>query len=310
MPFPIEQKLVIAVSSSAVFDMSEAQRVYDDQGVEAYRAYQRQRMAEPFDKGVAFSFIRRLLKLNRRFPEQQPVEVVVMSKNDSDTGQRFFRSCQHYDLAITRGAFLAGRSPHSYLCAFNASLFLSATEADVKAAILAGLPAGLVLPSSLQDDESDPELRIAFDFDGVLADDEAERVYQTRDLAAFNQAETSRAAVPHKPGPLQKLIANISLLQKLERAETGAKPACPPMLRVAIVTARSAPANERVVTTLNAWDIEVDETFFMGGIEKARILETLKPHLFFDDQLKHLAAAARLVPSVHIPFGVANQPTP
>ena len=304
MPFPIEQKLVLAVSSSAVFDMTEAQRVYDEEGIDAYRTYQRTRLAEPFQKGVAFPFIRRLLRLNQRFPEQQPVEVVVLSKNDSDTGRRFFRSCQHYELDITRGAFLTGRSPHSYLSSFNASLFLSASEADVKAAIQAGLPAGLVLPCFIQEDETDLELRVAFDFDGVLADDEAERVYQAKhDLAEFNALETRQAAVPHNPGPLQRLITNLSALQKLAQ-ESGSTQ----LIRVAVITARGAPSNERFVTTLNAWNIKVDETFFMGGIEKARVLEILKPHLFFDDQLKHLTAAAHLVPSVHIPFGVANQP--
>ncbi len=309
MPFPIEQKLVLAVSSSAVFDMTEAQRVYDEEGIEAYRTYQRTRLAEPFQKGVAFPFIRRLLRLNQHFPEQQPVEVVVLSKNDSDTGRRFFRSCQHYKLDITRGAFLTGRSPHSYLASFNASLFLSASEADVKAAIQVGLPAGLVLPCATQEDESDQELRVAFDFDGVLADDEAERVYQAKhDLAEFNALETRQAAVPHNPGPLQRLITNLSALQKLAQTQPGLTPAGTPLIRVAVITARGAPSNERFVTTLNAWNIKVDETFFMGGIEKARVLEILKPHLFFDDQLKHLAAAAHLVPSVHIPFGVANQP--
>ena len=297
MSFLIEEKIVIAVSSSAVFEMSEAQSVYDQQGLEAYRSYQRQHLDTPFAKGVAFPFVRRLLQLNELHPA--PVEVVVLSKNDPDTGRRFFRSCQHYGLAICRGAFLTGASPHPYLEAFNACLFLSANKEDVSAAIGAGLPAGLVLPGMVEDDDTDTELRVAFDFDGVIADDEAEQVYQkNKSLAEFHASETERAALPHNPGPLQKLISKISRLQRMPSENGGG------LLRVAIVTARGAPANERVVTTLNAWNIKVDETFFLGGIEKRRFLEVFKPHLFFDDQLVHLASAH--VPSVHIPFGVTN----
>ena len=305
MSFLIQNKVVIAVSSSAVFNMSEAQGVYDESGLDAYRAFQRSRLDLPFKKGVAFPFVRRLLSLNALYPVQQPVEVVVLSKNDPDTGRRFFRSCQHYNLAIQRGAFLSGSSPHPYIESFNASLFLSADKQDVHAAIKAGLPAGMVLPTEAEDDDTETELRVAFDFDGVIADDEAEKVFQaTQDVDCFNREETKRASHPHNPGPLQKLITNISFLQRLEAEKSADHPR--PTIRVAIITARGAPSNERFVTTLNAWNIKVDETFFLGGIEKKRVLDILKPHIFFDDQLKHLESASRTVPSVHIPFGIAN----
>ena len=308
MPFPIEDKLVVAVSSSAVFDMTAADQIFRSEGVGPYRAHQLERLDEPFEKGVAFPFVRRLLRLNDVFPDLQPIEVIVLSRNDPDSGRRFFRSCRSYGLTISRGAFLNGKSPYPYIPAFNASLFLSATEADVRNAIDAKLPAGLVLPTLVADEDADSELRVAFDFDGVIIDDEAEAVFQeTNDVNRFHESETSKILVPHNPGPLSDLILKLSALQKLEKERLQANPDFPPAIRVSIVTARDAPSNERMITTLNEWGLEAVEAFFLGGVEKKRVLDVLKPHIFFEDQLGHLKTAAATVPSVHIPFGVANR---
>jgi 5'-nucleotidase len=308
LPYPIEKKLVVAVSSSAVFAMHDANTVFDSEGVEAYRRYQLARLDEPFERGVAFPFIRRLLRLNALYPEQRPVEVVVLSRNSADTGQRFFRSCQHYGLEITRGAFLAGQSPHPYIGAFNASLFMSAHRGDVVDATIQGFPAGLVLPTKQDDDDTDHELRIAFDFDGVLANDEAERVYARRDhLGDFHEHEVAHATTAHDAGPLKDLFTKISYFQRLEAKRKLDEPSYASALRVAIVTARNAPANERMVTTLHEWGFDAAEIFLMGGIEKKRVLDVLKPHIYFDDQLAHLELAAETTPSVLIPFGVKNE---
>lgn len=308
MAYPIEKKLVIAVSSSAVFHMVEANDVFEKDGEEAYRKYQAERVQTPFERGVAFPFIKRLLRLNNIYTQEQPVEVVVLSRNDPDSGRRFYNSCQHYGLNITRGAFLTGKSPYPYIPAFNAALFLSATQKDVLGAIRAGLPAGLVLPCSAIDDETDTELRLAFDFDGVLADDESESVYrESNSVDQFADFEVQKASTPHNPGPLKDLITRIAFFQRLENKKAREIPGYKPALRISIITARNAPANERLVTTLNSWGITAAETFFLGGIQKKRILDVLKPHVFFDDQLAHLEPAASEVPSVHIPFGVANK---
>lgn len=308
MAYPIDKKLVIAVSSRAVFDMDEANTVFESEGVEAYRKHQLQRLDVPFNKGVAFPFIRRLLRLNNLYPEQQPVEVVVLSRNSPDTGQRFFRSCKSYGLNISRGAFLSGESPHLYIGAFSASVFLSANKGDVVDATVRGFPAGLVLPTQAVDDDTDHELRIAFDFDGVLANDEAEKVYaKDNRLDDFHQHEVTHAATPHDPGPLKDLFTKIGFFQKLEAKRTIEEPSYMPALRVSIVTARNAPANERVVTTLRAWGFDAAELFLMGGVEKKRVLDVLRPHIFFDDQLTHLEGAASTTPSVLIPFGIRNE---
>lgn len=308
MPYPIEQKLVIGVASSALFDLSVSDDIYQAQGVEAYRQHQQQNLDEPLPKGVAFPFIRRFLSINQAFPEQLPVEVVLLSRNSPETGLRVFRSIDHYQLDITRAAFMSGRSPYEYIPAFNASLFLSANEEDVQKAIDANYPAGRVLPTRIYDDEIDTELRVAFDFDGVIADDEAESVYKRdNSLDDFQQHERMHMATPHAPGPLADLYRKLSLIRMLEERKLAEDPSYKRILRIAIVTARNAPSHERVVTTLKNWGVSPDECFFLGGMEKPRVLSILKPHVFFDDQRSHLQSSAGNLPMVHVPFGVANK---
>ncbi len=307
MAYPIEKKLVVAVSSRAVFDLEEANQVFDTKGTDAYRQHQLERLDQPLAQGVAFPFIRRLLRLNAIYPKQKPIEVVVLSRSSADAGQRFFRSCAHYGLDISRGAFLSGQSPYPYIGAFNAAIFLSAHREDVVSATRAGFPAGLVIPSSAVEDDADHELRIAFDFDGVLADDQSERVYQEhKNVDLFHEHESARVREPHGPGPLKDLFTKIGFFQKLEAQREVEDPKYKPAVRVSIVTARNAPSNERLVTTLADWGMHAAEIFLMGGIEKRRVLEVLKPHIFFDDQMAHLESAARAVPSVLVPFGVLN----
>lgn len=309
MPYPIERKLVVAISSSAVFDMEDADKIYRELGEESYREHQRTHIDQPFRKGVAFPFIRRLLHLNSVFPDEEPVEVIVLSRNDPDSGRRFFASCNHYGLGISRGAFLCGKDPYPYVDSFNASLFLSANENDVRGALDAGMPAGLVLPTKASDTPDSDELRIAFDFDGVLASDESEQVYQKNGLHLFHEYEQKNASLPLQAGPLNGLATKLSYWQKYEKKRQKDDPTYKPLLRVAIVTARSAPAHTRFIRTLEEWGLTATETFFMGGIDKSRVLRVFKPHLFLDDQISHLEGIADEIPCVHIPFGKGNVPS-
>lgn len=306
MPYPIEDKLVIAIASSALFDLTESHRVFQQQGPQAYKAFQEQNLDVVLPKGVAFPFIKRFLKINERFPERKPVEVVLLSKNSAATGKRVFRSIAHYGLDISRAAFIEGESPYQYIPAYHASLFLSADERDVLNAIGAGYPGGLVLPSSVIDDDQD-ELRMAFDFDGVIADDEAETIFRQGQLPEFQKHEVSKSAIAHNPGPLADLVKKISALQKLEDLEVEKDHQYKRILSTAIVTARNAPSHERVITTLESWGVNPNKVFFLGGMEKDKILSILKPHMFFDDQRGHLHSKAGDIPMVHIPFGIANQ---
>ncbi len=306
MLFPIEKKLVIAVSSSALFDLSESHSVYANKGNKAYKQFQEDNLNKVLGKGVAFPFIKRCLSLNNRFSKELPVEVVLLSRNSATSGKRVFRSISHYGLDISRAAFMEGRSPYEYIPAFNASLFLTANQEDVQQAIDAGFPAGLVLPSKIVNDDACDELRIAFDFDGVIADDESETVFKEGDLPEFHQYEAAKAHIPHKPGPLADLFRKLATLQDLEEQERERNPVYSPVIRTAIVTARSAPAHERVITTLESWGVSANQTFFLGGMSKERILSKLRPHMFFDDQRSHLTSEAGDIPMVHIPFGIAN----
>lgn len=310
MPFDPEGKLVIAVSASALFDLREADAIYMDKGLAAYRAFQRDHEEEALAAGVAMPFVRRLLSLNAIEPSVQPVEVVLLSRNDPDTGLRVFNSIEAMGLDISRAAFTNGRSPWPYLPAFNACLYLSANAEEVAKAIREGHPAGTVLESHFVDDTEDPELRIAFDFDGVLGSDESERVFKSEGLDAFHDHEIAKGDLALRAGPLKALLERLARLQAFERKKRDEEKGYVPRIRTAIITARSAPAHKRLVSSLREWGIAVDEVFFLGGMKKKRILELFRPHLFFDDQRSHLEPVADALPSVHVPFGVANESPP
>ena len=304
--YDLNGKLVVAVASSALFDLTESDRVFREEGEESYRAHQREREDVLLRPGVAFSFIHRLLSLNQP-GEDRPVEVVLLSRNDPDTGARVFRSIARHGLDIERAVFTKGRAPWRYVESFGASLFLSAHPEDVREAVGLGIPAGQVLANhGLEDDPDDPGLLVAFDFDGVLADDSSEKIYKAGGLDAFREEEEKKRDTPLDPGPLLGLFRELGRIQALEAQRVRRDASYVPRLRIAIATARGAPAHQRVVASLRSWGLSVDEAFFLGGVEKSKVLGTFKPHLFFDDQLAHAAPASLLLPSVHVPFGVAN----
>ena len=241
-------------------------------------------------------------------PQDPLVEVVLLSPNDPDTGLRVMKTIEHYGLNMTRAIFMQGRSPYEYIPALNIALFLSADKAHVDAAIKAGYPAGQVLDSQFDDDEDDDGLRIAFDFDGVLAGDESETVMQRDGLTGFHAHEVSNVTQPHNPGPLKAFFVRIASIQAAEERYKLAHPGYENRLRVSIVTARNAPSHERALNTLKSWGVMANDAFFLGGIEKRRVLQVLKPHIFFDDQSGHLNSTRTVAPSVHVPFGITNQP--
>lgn len=306
MPYDLEKRLVIGLSSSALFNLDESDNFFRQYGEEEYRKYQREKQLSILNPGPAFPFIGRLLSLNDLAPPEDPlVEVILLSRNDPDTGMRVMNSIKHYQLKISRALFLQGGEPHRYISPLSISLFLSANENDVKQAVLAGSPAGRVLPNNNLEIDNDSELRIAFDFDGVIADDEAEKIFhQTNDLSKFHKNEIEKSTTPHNPGPLKSLLQKLSHIQAVEKNQYEIYSNYEKRLRISIVTARNAPSHERVINTMRSWNIMVNDAFFLGGIEKKKILEILKPHIFFDDQELHLSDAS---PSVHIPFGIKNQ---
>ncbi len=313
MSTTLEGKLVVAISSRALFDFEEENAVFE-QGEgphrdKAYMQLQLQRLEQPAKPGVAFSLVRKLLAFNQAGslatetqaarPASQPVEVVILSRNDPVSGMRVFRSAQHYGLSIQRGSFTRGQPPWRYLKPLHANLFLSAHLSDVRAALEVGVPAAQVYPRSARASQAHPsEVRIAFDGDAVLFSDEAERVYQAQGLTAFQQHETEKATQPLLAGPFKPLLA---ALQRLQQEST------PTMrIRTALVTARSAPAHERAIRTLMNWNIEIDEAMFLGGLAKGEFLREFEPDFFFDDQTGHIESAAPHVPSGHVASGISN----
>ncbi|WP_295646636.1 5'-nucleotidase [uncultured Methylibium sp.] len=297
MPVSLAGQLVVAISSRALFDFEEENKLFESSDDRAYMQLQLARLDAPAQPGVAFSLVKKLLAFNDA--TTQRVEVVILSRNDPVSGMRVFRSCQHFGLPIERGVFTRGAAPWRYLRPLAANLFLSANESDVRGALEAGVPAARVATHSARASDAHPhEVRIAFDGDAVLFSDEAEQVFQSAGLDAFQAHERERAESPLPAGPFKPLL---EALQRLQREGTDAM-----RLRTALVTARSAPAHERAIRTLMGWQIEVDEAMFLGGLPKGQFLREFEPDFFFDDQTRHVDAAAPHVPAGHVASGITN----
>lgn len=309
MPYPIEKKFVVCVTSSALFDMKECNEYFEKNGVKKYEEYQEAHVDVPLEKGVAYPFVKRLLSLNDYFPEEKPIEIVLFSKNSPWAGNRALRSIKNWGLDITRSLFTSGQPNFQYLNAYNSTLFLTSNAKDTKAAIESGYAAGTVLNKTVIDDENDSQLRVAFDFDSVLVDDESERYYKQEGMSNYMNREAELASEPLKGGPLEPLIKRIAEIQAMEEEKAQKDPNYKPVLQTAIVTARNAPAHERVLTTLKEWQIDVNQLFFLGGMDKSRVLSVMKPHIFFDDQMTNLENLDN-IPAVHIPYGIANKENP
>ncbi|MGY8893001.1 MAG: 5'-nucleotidase [Burkholderiales bacterium] len=297
----LDGKLVVAISSRALFDFEEENRAFEDGDDRSYMQLQLSRLDVPATPGVAFSMVQKLLAFNDA--NAQPVEVVILSRNDPVSGMRVFRSAKHYGLAIQRGSFTRGRSPWKYLKPLKANLFLSTHLADVREALAAGVPAAQVYPHSVHASNAHPqELRIAFDGDAVLFSDEAERIYQEHGLDAFVQHESLRAAQPLPGGPFKPFL---EALQRMQQASAHHAD-MPIAIRTALITARSAPSHERAIRTLMDWHIDIDEAIFLGGLAKGEFLREFEPDFFFDDQTGHVESAASHVPSGHVASGTRN----
>ncbi len=313
-----ENKLVIAISSRALFDLSESHAVYENQGIDAYCQYQIERENEFLKPGVAFSMVRKFLNLNQNqatslqdsaenSPENsadKKVEIVLLSRNSADTGLRVFHSIDHYGLDITRAVFTGGESPYPHMNPLQANLFLSADPADVRQALQDGHAAATILPSEVENENAEgdtavtEDLRIAFDGDAVLFSDEAEQVFQQHGLTTFSETEKQAANQPLLGGPFKGVLAALHRIQQGQNTS--------PKIRTALITARNAPAHERVIKTLRAWNVRIDESYFLGGMDKGAFLKTFGADIFFDDQLKHCDSARKHVPTGHVPSGIAN----
>ena len=298
MPVNFNGKLVIATSSSALFDLTESDRVFKEQGLEAYQEYQIANEDKALDKGDAYALVKKLLALNDITPNTPRVEVILLSRNSADTGLRVFNSIEHWGLPITRAAFCGGESPYRYISAFGSHLFLSTIPADVRHALEGGFAAAhIIAPNSPVNVEG--QLKVAFDGDAVLFSDKSERIYQEKGLEEFTKSERAAAKQPMEGGPFKPFLQVLHSLQQ----EYGEN--CP--IRTALVTARSAPTHERVVRTLRQWGIRIDESLFLGGLDKGLFLKSFGADVFFDDQEGHCLSAGEHVTTGHVAHGVTNE---
>jgi 5'-nucleotidase len=293
-------KLVIAISSTALFDMRESHDIYEKQGVVAYSEYQRQHEEVILEPGEAFPLASKLLRINEKLGGEPRVEIVLLSRNSADTGLRVFNSIEHHGLKITRAAFSGGDSPYRYVSAFACHLFLSTNAADVRNALNNGMAAATLLPSQGATKDTD-ELRFAFDGDAVLFSDASERIFKEQGLDAFTENEKNAAHQPMDAGPFKSFLEALQALQSEFPVDE-----CP--IRTALVTARAAPAHERVVRTLRDWNVRIDESLFLGGLSKGDFLKSFAADVFFDDQQVHCTSASEHVATGHVPHGVANEP--
>jgi 5'-nucleotidase len=292
--------LVVAISSRALFDLDESHRVFEEQGTEAYCQHQIDNEDVPLAPGGAFNLAKKLLALNDNNPKTPKVEIILLSRNSADTGLRVFNSIQHHKLSITRAVFTSGSSPYRYVSPFSANLFLSTSPEDVAMALDAGIAAATILPSHVGNNTDTDQLRIAFDGDAVLFSDDSERIYKEKGLKAFTENEQQTAREPLPGGPFKDFLMALNRIQTEYPENTSP-------IRTALVTARSAPAHERVIRTLRAWDIRIDEAIFLGGMAKGPFLKSFGADIFFDDQEQHCLSAQEHVATGHVPHGVANQ---
>ena len=317
MAYQLEEKMVIGVSSRALFDLTIENEIFEKQGVEAYCAYQVAHENDILKPGPGFRLIQSILKLNEYFEDKNPVEVIIMSRNSPDTSLRVFNAIKHYSLPITRAVLVSGASLAPYLAAFRTDLFLSAYEDDVQCAIDSGIAAGIIctehtesvnvlqfqgyFPANISGQmqsanaPAECQIRIAFDGDAVIFSDESEQIYKAQGLHAFEENEELNADRPLEEGPFASFLRKLSNLQN----ELG-RENCP--IRTALVTARSAPAHERVIRTLRSWNVRVDEAFFLGGLEKKEFLRAFGAQIFFDDQSVHTISASQAVPAARVPY--------
>lgn len=296
----LDNKIVIAVSSRALFDLDDSHIIFQQKGLQEFIEYQVSHEDEVLKPGVAFPLIKRLVNIKMPESIDSCFEVILISQNNPNTGLRVFNSIEALKLDVTRAAFTGGRDPFKYLKAFRSSLFLSAEAEHVRMALEEGHAAATILKGVDYKDDDTNELRIAFDGDAVLFNDESERIYQEKGLEEFKRNEVANSEIPLGPGPFKHFLESINQIQQAF-INMPNKP-----IRTALVTARNAPSHKRAIKTLRSWGIDIDEAFFLGGLDKTPVLEIFKPHIFFDDSSSYCEPASTIVPTGHVNSGVKN----
>ena len=296
----MSSKLVVGISSRALFDLSDSHQIFENEGIEAYREYQIQNENEVLEPGDAFNLVTKILKINNFYKFNDRIEVILLSRNTADTGLRVFNSIEAHNLNITRAVFCGGESPYKYVKAFGVDLFLSSSKDDVKMAIENNVPSARIISTKASKKmKADNILKIAFDGDSVIFSDESEKVFEEEGLKAFLDNERKKKSML-KAGPFKSFLVELNKLQSELDSETSP-------IRTALVTARSAPSHKRVIKTLRKWGVRIDESLFLGGMNKTEFLQSFEADIFFDDQQKNINDASAKVTAAHVPFGIKNK---
>uniref|UniRef100_H2Y927 5'-nucleotidase n=1 Tax=Ciona savignyi TaxID=51511 RepID=H2Y927_CIOSA len=305
-----ETAIIIAVSSRALFDMTEERKIYSEEGLSSYLKHMISRENVPLKPGSAFPFVQALTCINLRLLELDPNEkqlfdVVLMSNNSAQIGVALINSINYHALTIERICLTAGKSVSGYLAAYG-TLYLSADASNVIEALNEGIASATVFSGNGSVQSSCEQLRIAFDGDAVLFSDESEIIAKKHGLEKFFENEAAKADEPLEMGPLQKFAMVIGDVKK-KFTDEGIIENCP--IRTYLVTARSAASSGlRALRTLRLWGLDIDEALFLAGAPKGPILQKIKPHLFFDDQQRNVDSGLEYgVKSAHVPYGIAQK---
>ena len=294
-----KSKLVIGISSRALFDLDDSHKIFEKEGVDAYKEHQMLNEDKILNPGNAFGLVKKILDINNLYDSKDRVEVILLSRNSADTGLRVFNSIEAHNLDITRAVFCGGESPHKYVKDFNIDLFLSSSDEDVRMAIESNVASATIISGNSNFKEDSHLLKIAFDGDAVIFSDESEKVFHEKGMNAFIKNEI-KGDNTLEPGPMKPFLMELNRLQREFSLED-----CP--IRTALVTARSAPTHKRVIKTLREWGVRIDESLFLGGMSKEDFLKSFQADIFFDDQLKNIVDASGKITSAHVPYGVKNE---
>tara|TARA_B100000965_G_C19516346_1_gene724386 strand:- start:54 stop:950 length:897 start_codon:yes stop_codon:yes gene_type:complete len=294
-----KSKLVIGISSRALFDLDDSHKIFEKEGVDAYKEHQILNEDKILNPGNAFGLVKKILDINNLYESNDRVEVILLSRNSADTGLRVFNSIEAHNLDITRAVFCGGESPHKYVKDFNIDLFLSSSDEDVRMAIESNVASATIISGNSNFKQDSHLLKIAFDGDAVIFSDESEKVFHEKGMSAFIKNEI-KGHNSLEPGPMKPFLMELNKLQGEFSLED-----CP--IRTALVTARSAPTHKRVIKTLREWGVRIDESLFLGGMSKEDFLRSFQADIFFDDQLKNIVDASGKITSAHVPYGVKNE---
>ncbi|XP_035285740.1 5'-nucleotidase, cytosolic IAa isoform X2 [Anguilla anguilla] len=306
-----ENAVTIAVSTRVLFRTETEQKIYEQRGIEEYLKYQVEHENEPFAPGPAFPFVKALETVNEQlrmlYPESEELfDIVLVTYNHAHVGVRLINTINYHNLFIERFCMTGGSSPIGYLKAYHTNLYLSADSEKVREALEEGIAAATMFMAEKQIEVSETQLRVAFDGDAVLFSDESERIFKAHGLDKFFEHEKENENMLLDHGPLKGFLESLGKLQKKFYAK-GQRLNCP--IRTYLVTARSAASSGiRALKTLRAWGLETDEALFLAGAPKGPMLEKIRPHIYFDDQMFHVKGAAEMgTIAAHVPYGIAQK---